>query len=75
MMPSVDELKNVIETCNKLSVKLVLVTPFIGEFELEKLKDLFSFIKQTKMDIEIVFNDWGVNTVFDRIIIQKNIPR
>lgn len=76
LLPHAEDLKTAIDLCNKFAVKLVLVTPYVGEFELEQLKHILGLIKETNQEIEIVFNDWGVyryckNLGLNRLILGR----
>ena len=61
LIPRTEDLKMVIDFCEKNDMGLTLLTPFVTDMGMEKLKKLFRLLE--KLDVkglEIVFNDWGV---------------
>jgi len=61
LIPTTKELKEVIDFCESNNLNLTLLTPFVTDNGIEKLKKLFEFLNKIKIgNFEIVFNDWGV---------------
>jgi len=61
LIPTIKELKKVIDFCDKNVLNFTLLTPFVTDITMKKLKELFEFLKRFDTEnLEIVFNDWGV---------------
>ena len=82
LIPSCEELKNVLKIAKNIGIEVTLVTPFCTDIGLRRISKLFGIMDR---DTEVVFNDWGVfteiknnemNPVLGRLLIkQKKDPR
>ena len=60
LLPSVSEVKMAVGLARARKVDFSLVTPYVTDAGLERLRKLFSFLSGTGIPIEIIINDWGV---------------
>lgn len=60
LIPASKELKDVWKFSQDKKIKFTLITPFVTDEGLDKLRVLFKFLTEHTQDIEIVVNDWGV---------------
>jgi len=84
LIPSVEKIKEIVESSEK---NITLVTPFLTEEDLEKLKALLKFAQHCEKINEIVVNDFGAIRLISReypslkiiagrlLIKQKTDPR
>ena len=67
-IPSVEQLSKMNILCHKEKLKLVLVTPPVSDYGIERVKRLINYISQKNIELDIVVNDVGVL----EIIHQRN---
>jgi len=59
LIPSASQLEAIIDAAAQHKVTLTLLTPYVTDAGLEKLRPLFELLAEYG-DAEVVFNDWGV---------------
>jgi hypothetical protein len=69
LIPSVDELQGVLRTAAARDVRFTLVTPYVSNVGLNKLRPLFEALHQDG-NHEVVFSDWGVLN-----LLRREFPR
>lgn len=60
LIPSVFDLKKVLEYTRKKRLNFSLATPYVTEYGLRKLEILFDLLTEAGFDSEVIVNDWGV---------------
>lgn len=60
LIPSVNELNKVLGFVKKKKIRFSLVTPYVTDAGIKKIKPLFKKLKKIKKNIGIIINDWGV---------------
>lgn len=60
------EIRNILTLAKKKNLNFTLVTPYVTNEGLQKLKRLFSNLNKIEEEIEVVVNDWGVLNLFHR---------
>jgi len=65
LIPSVDELQEVVKFVNEKKIDFTLVTPYVTEDGQERVVRLLRKLNDIKPSSEVVFNDWGVFQVMD----------
>jgi hypothetical protein len=60
LIPSAAELGEAVKFALNRSMAFTLVTPYVTESGLDKLKTLFRSLQTNAESAEVVFNDWGV---------------
>jgi hypothetical protein len=60
LIPSVDELQEVVKFVNEKKVDFTLVTPYVTEDGIKRVERLLNVLNEQKPGSEVVFNDWGV---------------
>ena len=61
LLPTFDEINNLLETAEKRQLKLTFVTPFLTERGMEKVQLFLSQLKSVNLtSFEIVSSDWGL---------------
>jgi len=60
LIPSGDDLKQVLSSAKKNNMDFSLVTPYVTNYGLKKLNPLFEILKDSKVSCEVIINDWGV---------------
>ncbi len=61
LIPGIQDIEKVLRFAKENSLKITLVTPFVTQPGLKRLKEIFAWLKRKKVErIEIVVNDWGV---------------
>ena len=60
LIPNVEVLTAVLERCKDKNMALSVVTPFVTDAGIEKLKKILDFLRIKEVDLEIVINDFGV---------------
>jgi len=60
LIPSLKDLKEVLSFIQKKGLDFTLVTPYVTNSGLEKLKPLLGWLKIRRINCEIIINDWGV---------------
>lgn len=66
LIPSVKDLEGVLSFIRKKGIDFTLVTPYVTNFGLEKLKPLLGWLKIRKIKCEIIINDWGILRLVNR---------
>lgn len=66
LIPSLGELKKIIDFCKRKNLAITFVTPFVTDEGLSKLKPLFSALNKNFPAAEVVVNDWGVINFLSR---------
>ncbi|MDA8337028.1 MAG: hypothetical protein M0Z41_18930, partial [Peptococcaceae bacterium] len=59
-LPKVDDVMRAVMFCNRYNRKFTLVTPYVTEDGLGKLRDIFASLERYRVGCEVVANDWGV---------------
>jgi len=59
-LPTRKELTQALEVCQKKGMHFTLVTPYVTEEGLVKVKELLGQLAEQKPSAEVVVNDWGV---------------
>jgi hypothetical protein len=65
LIPSVDELQEIMKFVNEKKIDFTLVTPYVTEDGLERVERLLKKVNEVKPESEVVFNDWGVFQFMD----------
>ncbi|MEW6101898.1 MAG: hypothetical protein AB1481_06360 [Candidatus Omnitrophota bacterium] len=60
LIPKKDELKKALEFCKKRKINFSLMTPFVTDEGMAKLKPLFKLLDKYQLENEIIVNDLGV---------------
>lgn len=60
LIPSRKDCEEAISVIGKNNMDFTLVTPFVTERGLKRLKEIFTWLKKKKILCEVVVNDWGV---------------
>lgn len=60
LIPSLDEIKRVLDFTRMRSLAFTLVTPFVTNEGLHALRPLLSYLQKHIVSLEVVINDWGV---------------
>lgn len=68
-IPTIVQFKRMFELCEKEKIKLVLVTPVVTDYGIERISQLLDFIAEQDYLLDIVVNDVGVL----QLINQKKI--
>jgi hypothetical protein len=63
LIPTNKDTNRIIRFIRKNHLKFTFVTPFVTERGLNRLNNLFCWLKNKKVDCEIIVNDWGVLAV------------
>ncbi len=66
LIPSARDLEETLSFIQKKRMDFTLVTPYITNFGLERLKPLLELLKNKKIECESVINDWGVLNLVNR---------
>ncbi len=66
LIPSARDLEEALSFIQKKRIDFTLVTPYVTNFGLEKLKPLLELLKIGKIRCEIIINDWGVLNLVNR---------
>jgi len=66
LIPSLGKLKRVYGVCQKKGVSLSLLTPYVTDKGIQRLKPLFNFLRASAPEVEVVVNDWGVLRLLKR---------
>lgn len=66
LIPSLGDLKVVLSFIRKKRMDFTLVTPYVTNFGVEKLKPLLELLKIRKIICEVVINDWGILNLVER---------
>jgi hypothetical protein len=71
LIPTIQDTDEILRFINKNNLKFSLVSPFVTEYGLNKLKRIFSWLNKKKIKCEVIVNDWGVlqclHTEFSRL--------
>ena len=59
LIPSLQDAEEILGFVKKNNLKFSLVTPFVTESGLEKLRRIFSWLKKKRIQCEVIVNDWG----------------
>ncbi len=60
LIPNLMDTKKVLRFAKENNLKFTLVTPFVTERGLKRLKEIFRRFRKQRIKAEIVVNDWGV---------------
>lgn len=60
LIPSLRDTKQILKFTKRRSLKFSLVTPFVTNKGLDKLKEIFFYLKENSVKCEVIVNDWGV---------------
>jgi len=66
LIPSLADFKKVLCHVQKKGLNISLVSPYVTNIGLGKLKALFEFLKLKKINCEVIINDWGVLNLINR---------
>lgn len=70
LIPPLEQLEAVIERAAAERIPLTLVTPYVSDSGIAKLRPLLESATRAPSDIEVVFNDWGVLG-----LLKRDFPR
>ncbi len=70
MIPSLKEVEYALEYAEKHNLKLSLLTPIVTDAGVEKLINIFTCFKDSNVIDEIIFNDWGVYYLINKMNIK-----
>lgn len=59
-IPTVDQLKRMLDICRTDGVRCVLVTPVVSDYGINKVSGLIDFLVNSSITIPVVINDMGV---------------
>ncbi len=69
LIPALVDTGKILRFVEENNLKFTMVTPFVTEQGLKRLKETFSWFREKKIGAEVVVNDWGVleclNTEFN----------
>lgn len=60
LIPTLKDTEEILRFIKKTSLKFTLVTPFVTEYGLRRLKEIVKWLKKKEYKSEIVVNDWGI---------------
>ena len=60
LIPTISTLKKIYLSAKVQNKKFTFVTPFVTEYGLKRLSEIFLWLKKRETECEIVVNDWGV---------------
>lgn len=63
LLPTVEQVEEVMAYCKKQNKLFSVVTPYISESSLKKIDKLLDYLDEKNEDIEVVCNDWGVCSI------------
>jgi len=66
LIPSLDDLKKMLCYIQRKGLNISLVSPYVTNIGLGRLKTLFEFLKSEKINCEVIINDWGVLNLINR---------
>lgn len=66
LIPPVEDVDKVIRLARAQKLGFTLVTPYVTEPGLEKLREIFEHLVKGAVKCEVVFNDWGVFNLLTR---------
>jgi len=66
LIPTLEQLKQALAFARSRNLAFSLVTPYLTDSGLNKLKPLLGALDQRKSGDEVVINDWGVFNLLDR---------
>jgi len=66
LIPSLRDLSQILDYIQRRRLDFSLVTPYVTNIGLEKLKVLFEFLKDKKINCEVIINDWGILNLINR---------
>lgn len=60
LIPSVEDVSRMFDLCREINVKLSFLTPYVTDFGIRQLEEIFEFLNSLKLKTEIIINDFGV---------------
>ena len=60
LIPTIQDTKRILTFAKEHNLRFTLVTPFVTERGLRKLKEILIWLNDNRIECEIVVNDWGV---------------
>jgi len=60
LLPTLQELESALAFARQQGMAFTLVTPYVTDEGIEKVRQLLSYLQEQKQIGEVVFNDWGV---------------
>ena len=66
LIPNVAEVRQVYEQILIRNKKMTFVTPYVTNKGLQSLGNIFTYLNRLDVNMEIVFNDWGVFRILQR---------
>jgi hypothetical protein len=66
LIPSLQDFNQILSYIKMRRLNFSFVTPYVTNIGLEKLKLLLEFLKEKKINCEIIINDWGVLNLVNR---------
>jgi len=66
LIPALGDLKKVLSFIQEKGLDFTLVTPYVTNSGLERLKPLLECLKNKKINCEVIINDWGVLSLVNR---------
>ena len=59
LIPSLADTEQILRFVKKNNLEFSFVSPFVTEYGLDKLRRIFNWLKEKRINCEIVVNDWG----------------
>ncbi|MBU4468559.1 MAG: hypothetical protein KKC39_07480, partial [Candidatus Omnitrophica bacterium] len=66
LIPALVDTGKILRFVKENNLKFTMVTPFVTEQGLKRLKETFSWFREKKIGAEVVVNDWGVLECLNR---------
>ena len=66
LIPSLNQAQQIVSYVRKKKLDFSLVTPYVTNQGLKKVKTLCEFLRKESIDCEIIINDWGVLNLVNR---------
>ena len=73
LIPSLKDLKKALSFIRGKRMDFSLVTPYVTNFGLERLKPLLALLKSRKVYGEIIINDWGLLSLVNREYVNLSV--
>lgn len=60
LIPTIQDTEKILGFVRENNLKFSLVSPFVTEYGLKRLRSIFYWLNKKKVNCEIIVNDWGV---------------
>ena len=60
LIPKVQEVSRMFDLCREIDVKLSFLTPYVTDFGIKQLEEIFEFLNSLKLKTEVIINDFGI---------------